>query len=962
MFKRSKVSLAAAVALSGLASMSVVAQDANQRVEITGSNIRRAAAETASPVQVITKQEIEQSGKGTVAEYLQTLTADGQGSVPFTYGRGFAQGSAGGVSLRGLGANATLVLINGRRVTPAVLADDAQRTFVDLNQLPLEAVERVEVVKDGASAIYGSDAVAGVVNVILKKSFVGTVLKASYGLSQKNDGAEPRAAITHGMGSLEKDGWNLLLNAEFGKKEPIYYRNRADFGHVGLGSIGNFPGSPFNPNSTNNNNTGSASGRLGGAGWIPVDAAGARLANSTSASIIGNVRAPDGNYYSRGATFAAAQTYCNANANLPQINPAGGCLVDLWQKVGIVQPSHETGNFFGRFTKSLGGGSEAFAELGYYHSDSTVVRPYASTASGFFKPNGTVVSRTAVSLIGSAHPDNPFPGTNNRLSYQLNGDPSIGGDRVHSVSSTVRGLAGLKGTFGAWDYDTAAYYSEAKQTDTSLNKVNWRVLDALLNPTAANVAAATTASAAYAALPAGTLYRIGENTGLNSPALYKALLADLSRDGNAKMYGADVKVSREIGQLDGGPIGIAVGAEARREENRLPLYTGLGNYIGLALTGYSGQRSIYALYSEALLPVTKTLELNAALRYDNYSDSGTAVTPKVGAKWRPLPNLALRGTYGEGFRAPSSTENSATSIAAFGGATVNDSLRCLGTGVASTNCIGVNPTFVQSGNPALKNEKSKSFTLGLVWDITPKASVTLDVWEIKRTGLPVLESTQAAVDAGHYVRDPSTATTPLDPGSILTGFVRFVNSDSSLTRGLDLESKTRMDLDNGMGRVTTTLTWTHLLVQRVDSGGTIFDYAGTHGNCQITNCIGSPRDRIQFAGTWERGDWRLGANVNYRGPMSFRDPQNGTLDCYSKAITTAGISVPGDCTLVAFTTLDVSAGWKFSKQGEVFGSIQNLLAARPPFDYMTYGGIGYNPLDYSGAIGRYFRIGLKYKF
>ena len=185
MFKRTRISSGVLLALGGALlapATTVFAQADTQRIEITGSNIRRADTETASPVQVITKQEIDQSGKGTVAEYLQTLTADGQGSVPFTYGRGFSGATSAGISLRGLGANATLVLINGRRVTTAVLADDAQRTYVDLNQIPLEAVERVEVLKDGASSIYGSDAVAGVVNIILKKNFVGTIGKVSYGV------------------------------------------------------------------------------------------------------------------------------------------------------------------------------------------------------------------------------------------------------------------------------------------------------------------------------------------------------------------------------------------------------------------------------------------------------------------------------------------------------------------------------------------------------------------------------------------------------------------------------------------------------------------------------------------------------------------------------------------------------------------------------------------------------------
>src|SRR6478735_770608 len=205
-FRRTGVARAVITVLCGTASMLVATETfaqasgtTLQRVEVTGTNVRRSDTETPSPVQVITREEIQNSGKTTVGDYLQTLTADGQGSVPTTYGRGFAGATASGISLRGLGANATLVLINGRRVAPAVLADDAQRAFVDLNQIPMEAVERVEVLKDGASSIYGSDAVAGVVNIILKKNYVGTVAKVTYGISSKHDGDEPRVALTHGF-------------------------------------------------------------------------------------------------------------------------------------------------------------------------------------------------------------------------------------------------------------------------------------------------------------------------------------------------------------------------------------------------------------------------------------------------------------------------------------------------------------------------------------------------------------------------------------------------------------------------------------------------------------------------------------------------------------------------------------------------------------------------------------------
>ena len=977
MLKRTTLAKSLLIAFSGSAALSggaAFAQSAPtqelQRVEITGSNIRRVDAETASPVQVISKQEIDQSGKGTVAEFLQTLTSDGQGSVPFTYGRGFSGGTSSGISLRGLGANATLVLINGRRVASAVLADDAQRTYVDLNQIPLEAVERIDVVKDGASAIYGSDAVAGVVNIILKRNYVGTVAKISYGVAQEGDGKEPRFALTHGFGDLSKDGYNVILNAELGKKDPIYYRDRAGRGSVGVSAIGQ-PQWGFDPNAGPGNNI----GRYGGQGTIPVAATpSGRLNNSANASFIGNVRNPSTlDYYSRGdaagvgftRSFAGAQPYCLANTNLPQNNAAGGCINDQRLSVNQIQPEHETGSFYGRFTKTLTSDLEAFFEVGYYQSKSRVDGLAPNPAGGFFRPDGVVVSQTADTQLGAAHPDNPYFGTAARLAYNPQFDIGVSG--TDSKSHSVRLVTGLKGTIASWDFDAGLAYSEAKQTDTSTKLIDWRVKNALLNPTPANVAAATARSAKYAALPAGTYWRIGENAGLNSPALYDALLADKQRKGDSSQYGVDVKVSREFGKLDGGPIGVAFGAEARHEANKLPLYDGLGDYIGLSLTGYEGKRDIYAAYTEVVLPVFKTLELNGALRFDKYSDAGNSWTPKFGAKWRPLPTFAVRGTFAKSFRAPSSSENSASSLAAFGGAVVDDDARCaaltaagLPAATVTANCKGIAPTFVQRGNPNLEPEKSQSTTLGIVWDITPKTSLTADLWRIKRTGLPVIEDPQSAVDAGRVTRDPATLLAPGDIGGILSGSVVFQNSDESLTQGLDIEAKHRWDLGGGMGRLTTGVTWTHLITQRVTTAsGTVHDYAGTHGNCDITNCMGTPRDRVSFAATWDMGQWRAGANVNYRGSMSNKFEQSDT-DCAQTLLN--GADFPAGCKVKSFTTLDISGAVKLGRNIELFGSIANVLDAKPPSDFETYGAIGYNPLDYSGAIGRYFRVGMKYTF
>lgn len=977
MLKRTMLSRSLLLAFSSTAALSGTAAFAQQapaepqtlqRVEITGSAIRRTDAETPSPIQIITKAEIEQSGKGTVAEYLQTLTADGQGSVPFTYGRGFSGATSSGISLRGLGANATLVLINGRRVNSAVLADDAQRSYTDLNQIPLEAVERIDVVKDGASALYGSDAVAGVVNIILRKNFVGTAIKATYGVAQEGDGKEPRIAVTHGFGDLGKDGYNLLLNAEFGKKDPIYYRDRAGRNSVGVSAIGQ-PQWGFNPNAGPGNNI----GRYGGQGWIPTG-----VNNSGLPSFIGNVirinqttgaPLPSTPYVSRGSFFPAAQAYCLANTNLPQNNPSGACINDQRMSVNQIQPMQETGNLYGRFTKALSGDTEAFAEVGYYSTRSRVDGLAIPLSGAVFQPDGNVLSQTAATQLDAAHPDNPFPGERVRLAYNPQFDTGITG--TNSESRTLRGIVGIKGSFTGttWNYDSAVSFAESKQTDTATNVMNWRVKNALINPTGVNgtgtnASVAAAFSPAYAALPAGTYWRIGENASLNSPAMYRALLADKSRQGISRTYGIDFKVDGEIGKLDGGPIGLAVGVEARRETISLPQWEGQGDYTGLSLTSYGGGRTIAAAYAELSLPMTKTLEFSPAVRFDNYSDAGQSFTPKIGAKWKPFDSFAVRGTIGRGFRAPSIAEQ--TSLAGFGGIVVDDNARCAAlraAGVAEAivvaNCEGIAPTFVIAGNPDLEPERSTSTTLGIVWDITPKTSITADLWQIKRSGLIVNEDGQSAIDAGHLVRDPATALVAGDPGGILQGQVLYVNANDSLTRGLDIEVKQRFDL-GGAGKVTLGATWTHLFVQRVTfSDGTVHNYAGTHGNCDITNCMGSPRDKVSFAATWESGPWRLGANVNYRGSMSNKLEQEEEGCAQTLA---DGSDYPSGCKVKSFTTLDISGAWKFGPNTEIFGSIANVLDAKPPSDFETYGAIGYNPLDYSGAIGRFFRVGLKHKF
>ena len=907
------------------------------RIEITGSHIRRADTEIASPVQIISRDEIDRSGKVSVGEYLQTLAVDNQGSVPTTFGSGFASG-ASGMSLRGLGAASTLVLINGRRIAPYGMADDGQKVFADLNVLPLEAIERIEILKDGASSIYGSDAIAGVVNVILRRNFVGTVAKTSYGRSAYGDGIEKRVTLTHGVGTIEKDNYNFLLNAELVSKGDIYNSARAGRGTVGR--------SDFRPEGYTAEASGGANGGTGA-----IIAGG----GTAVSSVVGNVRNPSTLLYS--SRVPASSAACaNLSRGYPQGDPGGGCLIDATQRYGMIQPKSDSLNLFGRYTRKLDGDAEHYTEFNYYNSDYTSSGTPSGVSSSTGYPGGPV-SNSGVAL-GANHPDNPFTGSAARLRY-LAADV---GPRVSDVGNTfTRFVSGFKGVSGAWDYDSAFLFSESKTNNVRSGYLQRDVAFALLNPTAANVAAANANSSAYRALPAGTYWRIGENAGLNSAAMYAALSPSISNNAVSRTTQLDFRASRELGQLEGGPIGLAVGAELRRESITLDPTSGTerGNIIGLGYSAYTGSRNVAAAYAEGLMPVTKQIEITAALRADHYDGGiGTTATPKLGFKWKPVSNIALRSTYAEGFRAPSAAESGKGGLAAFTSAA--DPARCNPPSIT----IGCNPgsvAIITSPNPNLQPEKSKSLTFGAVWDATPNTSLTADLWQIRRTNEINQESTSAAIAAGSVSRDASTAIPGVagDPGGITAVLARYVNSARTTVQGLDMDLRHRINVTGG--RVTLQANWTHLFKwQRVEADGTTYEYAGTHGNCDATNCMGTPQDRINLGATLDYGSWRVSGIANYRGAI--KNVLSKGEDCATYVDVNGTIPGPANCRIGAFTTVDVSARYKISDKTEVFGSIRNLFDAVPPMDPTTYGAAGYNPLDYSGAVGRYFSMGMRHAF
>ncbi len=919
--KLRRAALPAGIALILTASFAAQAQEAAatedattlDKIVVTGSNIPRTSTETASPVQVITRQEIDRTGKNTVAEYLQTLTADGAGSIPKSFGNGFAGGGAG-VSLRGLGAGSTLVLLNGRRLAPFGLADDGQKVFTDLSTIPLEAVERIDVLKDGASAIYGSDAIAGVVNIILRKDFTGAVLKGSYGTSGDSDGNQRKGSITAGIGSLAEDDFNFFFSLEASKTDSIAVSDRRNRKWIGTGDT-----RPWGY-AVGTNLPGRITGGGTGAGGGPTGAA-----------------------QNPGTGLFESLPGCAALSSVTPQDPAGGCLWDVGQFRDL-SPQEEYVNFFSRGTFAFNDNAELYTEFSYSKKKTEFHNTPSGVSGAWGYPGGPVNANDpgpGATMLGAGHPDNPF-GEAVRLRYTAF---DVGPRTVNNESDLVRFLIGVKGTAGAWDYDVGLLHSETSLNNSRKGFLQYsHVLTALSDPNS----------------PVG-YWRIGDDSGLNSQALYDYISPTIMAKGETKLDIFDAKASRSLMDMAGGAMGLAVGLEWRKQSVSLTpqTFTDLGDIIGLGYSAYAGTEEVGSAYAELVAPVLESLELNAAVRVDKYKGGETSTTPKFGIKWKPADWIAVRGTYAEGFRAPNPAENGTGGLAAF--STASDPVRCAAPGHEPQDCDAGPIALITSPNPDLKPEQSKSYTVGLVLDPTPTTSLTLDAFRIKRTDEIFGGSSDAAIAAGgaNVIRGTNDIPGTPNSGTILAVLVGYENASSTTVEGFDFDARQRFDMGNA-GKLSLDLQWTRInSFEREDVDGTRHEFAGTHGNCDVTNCIGTPKNRANFGATWDIGAFSVSSVVNWRDSIRNVSEEADT-DCANHFAD--GTDAPNNCELKSFYTIDLSARWKPTDAWEIFGSVANVTDRIAPLDPLTYGAINYNPLDFSGAIGRYYTIGAKYTF
>jgi iron complex outermembrane receptor protein len=897
-----------------------------QEIVVTGSMLHRTDTETPSPVTVLTELDIQRSGLTTVADVVRTLSADNSGTLPTAFGNAFAAG-ASGVALRGLTVNSTLVLIDGRRAAAYALADDGYRSFVDLNTIPLSAIERIEVLKDGASSIYGADAIAGVVNVILKKQYQGAEVTAEVGVGQHAGGGSRRVTATAGTGDLDTDRFNAYVNFEFQGDDRILTNDRPfPFNTTNLSSIGGNDNRYGTPGS----NTGTTSAVV-----TPSTLPAGALGNPLLSTVQSGAFQPLTSCGAHTTAASAPSSIAGLTDNYCQQNRA------FWSDD---QPEEQRVGVNTRFTVKINDDTQAYVNASYYQNNVYVDNPPSTIQ------NGTPLNTNNIALpptlpTGALNPNNPFAAAGNYalISYAFGDIPNKTIEKNHNL----RWVTGLRGKIFDWDYDTALVINH-----TWLNGE----LDGYIS-----------GAALLSAVQNGTYNFV--NPSMNTPAVRAALSPPNKKTSTTDLDSLDFKVTHDILQLPGGPLGVALGGEFRYEAQADPQLNPNNTYEGLGVATVNGQRTVGATYFEFGAPVLKQLEFNVSGRYDHYSDFGNAFTPKAGFKFTPIKEIAVRGTYSKGFRAPAFGENGSSESGGFVNLNPTQGAPfpanyCAPNVHSAGYCLQYPILEAATGNPNIKPEKSDSYTFGLIFEPASVFNASVDYYYIKKKDVIQPATYGPALTAylsGQPIPPGYTVTADVVdaafPGSLarpISVGASYVNANSLSTDGLDIDLRVKLDLGD-FGQWVSDLSATKIFSWKlVLPDGTSQQYVGTQSPYNLSSGAGTPRYRGSFDNTYIYGPLTASINVYYVSGMTESGIDVGAVPCiYSSSY----------CHVASFTYADLTGSYKFNDHLMATFAMENIMDRLPPIDPANYAAVNYNPtFNQAGIIGRYFRIGASYKF
>ena len=892
--KKTSVALSISAALLASQSFSAVASDEEiERIEITGSHIKRTDMEGPSPVTSLNAADIQKTGVTDLISLFTKLPISGQGTFS-TQGNSSDDTANGGssVSLRGLGADSTLILVNGRRVSVSPFAKGIDTAFVDLNNIPLAAIKRVDILKDGASATYGSDAIAGVVNIILKDDFDGVEVSAKYGDTSGSGGEEQNLSIV--LGSVSEKANHTLILDYFNREETLYgdrdYSKSANQAALtGLEYATDFRSSSGFPGTIT------------------------RLVTNPETGITSpdeETRLPD--------------TFGN-DVCAPEDIVGNLCRYDYGPH-GSLFPQSERFSFsyMGKF--ELSDDVEAFAELNGQNAKS-VIRGAASPSFNLLtmsadNPNHPFATDT----------DHPFHGYDLTMRRRL---VEIGNREKRVDTDYYRTVLGVRGEIDDWSWEAA--YSYIKSSSTELGADGF--------PNTRRV---------QEAIDSGLWNPFEPST--NTPEALAFIETSTTRVGKSASKSYDIKASGPIMEIGAGELMLAVGLEYREDSIRdTPDDQFLrGEVFGTESTLASGSRDNTAVFAELGIPVMDNLELQLALRHEDYSDFGTTTDPKVAFLWSPTDNISVRGSYGTAFRAPS--------LVQLGLGQTNESpevldiARCNAIGDSShRSCSLEENTAVFAGNPDLQPEESKSYNLGIIWEVTDSLDVSVDYYSYDIENI-IDSDTQFVLETQGLnpqvvIRNPST--NPNDPGEIVQINDSFQNIGDLKTSGLDIDLGYQFASEYGEFDVGLVLNYI-LEFEDLRPGG--IDPVTLEPLPPRVEAVEGdyeqPEYRWTLSTSWSKNDFSANFAINY-------------IDGYRQDNTVRiKTDDDGNVTKVledvdSMTTVDLTINYIGFDNTTLTLGATNLFDEEPPFSYSEL--FGYNANVHSGQ-GRFVYAQAQYKF
>jgi iron complex outermembrane receptor protein len=873
--------------------------DALDEVVITGSHLNQPEGDTSAPLLIFTREELANGGVQTPQDLLARISPN-QSFGASNETTGLASGISGytAASLRGLGSQRTLVLLDGQRLAPYA------RSYgegVDLSGIPPSALERVEVLKDGASAIYGADAIGGVINFVMRHDYQGAEVNANYFATEHGGADNGRINATFGAGDLATDRYNAFITADYFQQQPLKGSARASTLTAYLPSLGldrtiagSFPANIAQPDWFS--------------GWL-------------------NPTIP----YPGGATAAS----CAPPLSFPTQSAPFQCRFDFARLIETI-PEVDKVSVLAHLTRQLGMEQQLFAEVSYYSGG--FIQRIAPAPVQF---GGTVTPMTLP-------PTSPYyptafvatvPGGDVSQPLELDYRTVELGPRVDRLTSELwRGVLGLRGELGGWQYEVTGNYSANRQVDAFLS--------------------------GYPYEPAfGPLLRSGviNPFGPNTPAVVEQMRATEYigpvSDNRAADYGGTYRMTRRLGSTPGGPVALAFGAEARREtleqQNAAPYEQGL--IVSSTNAPFSSfpleRRTVWALYGEAGIPITTTLATDLALRTDYYSDFGSATNPKVSLRWQALPTLALRGAYGTGFRVPTLSDlYLPVQTGLFTTNAFDDPLRCPVT--HSPNDCGVNFPSHSGGNPALGPEKSQQWGAGLVAGPLGGLMARLDYFRVEvRDVIDTLQADEIFADYAfwaptHVVRGPPQAQYPNLPGPIDYVIENQINFGSFRTSGIDVDI-TWAAPETRLGRLTFALDGTYTLdYSRAGINTTLYP-TGVGARGPEGAIV---RWRHYFTLDWSRAEW--GATLT----QTFADGYDEVdlLSCDQN------LNCPGKRRVSSYSLWNLQGRYQGIRNITLALGVSNLLDTPPPISNQSQSmQVGIDP-TYADPRGRMYYIAVRY--